>query len=136
VEITPVYKLKIKNVEVILTVKELEQLKAKIEEILSGVKLEEPKFPPDIPKDLSLIAKAMLAVCRKYHRGYDKRADASTIADEIAKEYPEVAKHYKDRARLVWATIFTANNGKGGGLVPKGLLKMVKENGKRKYWVE
>ena len=76
-------------------------------------------------------AKAMLAVCRKYHRGYNKRADVATIADEIAKEYPEIAKSYKDYARLVWATIFTADNGRGGGLVPKGLLRMVKEKGKR-----
>ena len=135
-EIKPVFKLKIKDVEVVLTAEELEELKLKIEEILSAVKPRKLEFPPDIPEDLSLIAKAMLAVCRKYHRGYDRRADAATIADEIAREYPDIAKQYRDRARLVWATIFAADNGRGGGLVPRGLLKMVKEDGRRKYWVE
>lgn len=131
-----VFKLKVKGVELPpLTRRELEKLRETIDKILSTEEVREPIFPSDIPKDLSLIAKAMLAVCRKYHRGYNNRADAGTIADEIAKDYPEIAKRYKSRARLVFATIFAAYN-KRGGLVARDLLKMVIEDNRRKYWVE
>ena len=37
----------------VLTVEELERLKDKIEEVLSTIGKKEPRFPPDIPKDLS-----------------------------------------------------------------------------------
>jgi len=62
------------------------------------------------------------------------KAEASEIAEEIMEDYPEVADFYESKARISYATVFAADNGKGGGLVPAGLLKMKKEDGSRIYW--
>ena len=56
------------------------------------------------------------------------------IAEEITMDYPEVAEFYKSKARISYATVFAADNGRGGGLVPAGLLKMRKEDSSRVYW--
>lgn len=90
--------------------------------------------PPSVPRDLSPFAQVMLAVCLKHHKGFDNRAKASEIAEEITMDYPEVAEFYKSKARISYATVFAADNGRGGGLVPAGLLKMRKEDSSRVYW--
>lgn len=95
------------------------------------------KVPDEVPKDLSPFAMAMLSVCIKYHRGENNKAYSRDIAKEILQDYPEVAKfYYHELKRISFATIFTADNGRGGGLVPRGLLQMDKdEDGARRYWV-
>ena len=90
--------------------------------------------PPSVPRELSPFAQAMLAVCLRYHKGFDNRAKASEIAEEITMDYPEVAEFYESKARISYATVFAADNGRGGGLVPAGLLKMRKEDSSRVYW--
>jgi hypothetical protein len=94
-------------------------------------------FPQGVPKNLTLLGKVMLSICIKYHKGERNKAYARDIAKEIAQDYPEVAKFYGHNiGKIAFATIFAANKGKGSGLVPKGLLKMDKdENGARRYWV-
>ena len=59
------------------------------------------------------------------------------IANEILQDYPEVAKFYDYKLKSIsFATIFTGDNGRGGGLVPRGLLRMDKdEEEARRYWV-
>ena len=92
--------------------------------------------PADVPKDLSPFAMAMLSVCIKYHKGEKDKAYSNVIAQEIIKDYPEIAKFYNYQMKKIsFATIFTADNGRGGGLVPRGLLKMdTDEEGRRRYW--
>jgi hypothetical protein len=92
--------------------------------------------PPDIPKDLSPFAMAMLSVCIKYHKGQENKAYSNVIAQEIIKDYPEIAKFYNYQMnKISFATIFTADNGRRGGLVPRGLLKMdLDEDDRRRYW--
>jgi len=127
------YKIHVGGVTVTVTEGELVELYQKLRSILgSKVKRGELKLtvPSGIPKDLSPIAQAMLAVCRKYHKGYQNKAYAGVIADEIAKEYPVVAALYENRRKLVYATIFP-----GKMLVERGLLKMEKDkDGYRQYW--
>jgi len=147
-KVEPLYKITVKDKELILTRTELKQLRDEIDKIIApitGEKETESEYwalqdkldvPKSVPRDLSPFAQAMLAVCIKHHKGYENRVDAGTIADEIMKEYPEVAKFYESKGRIVFATIFAADNGRGGGLVPAGLLKMTKEEGSRVYWVD
>ena len=93
--------------------------------------------PPEVPKDMSPFSMAMLAVCIKHHKGPANKAYSSDIAEEIINEYPEVAKFYNnEKRRISYATIFAADNGKGG-LVPKGLLQMDQDSDeRRRYWVK
>lgn len=142
-KVETMFKLTIKDAELILTRAELKELKEAIEEILAPSEHEEEDYwdlqdkldvPPEVPRSLSPFAQAMLAVCLKHHKGHENRARAGEIADEMMKEYPEVTEFYESKARVSFATIFTADNGKGAGLVPAGLLKMKKKNGSRFYW--
>jgi len=92
--------------------------------------------PSGVPRDISPFGMAMLAVCIKYHKDPSNKAYSSDVAKEILNDYPEVAKFYNyETKRISYATIFAADNGKGGGLVPKGLLQMDKDtDGNRRYW--
>lgn len=141
-KVEPMYRLTVKDKELILTRAELQELKETIEKIAAPPAKEEGYWelqdkldvPPSVPRELSPFAQAMLAVCLKYHKGYANKAEASEIAEEIMEDYPEVANFYESKARISFATIFAADNGRGGGLVPAGLLKMKKEEGSRVYW--
>ena len=141
-KVEPIYKLTVKDKELILTRAELRELKEAIERIIVSPAKEEDYWdlqdkldvPSSVPRELSPFAQAMLAVCLKYHKGYANKAEASEIAEEIMEDYPEVADFYESKARISYATVFAADNGKGGGLVPAGLLKMKKEDGSRVYW--
>ena len=145
IDVETVYRLRVKDVELTLTRPELLKLRDTIDKIISPKDLTDDNWealqenldvPSGVPKDISPFAMAMLAVCIKYHKGYKNRVHASEIVDEIVEDYPEVAEFYESKGRMSYATIFTADNGRGAGLVPAGLLKMKKENGSRLYWVE
>lgn len=146
IEVETVYKIKIKDKELMLTKSELLALRNTINQLVPSEELTEEDYwalqktldvPVSVPRDLSPFAMTMLAVCQKYHKGYDKRAKAWEIVNEIADDYPELAEHYESKGRMSYATIFTADNGRGAGLVPSGLMKMKKtKNGSREYWVE
>lgn len=93
--------------------------------------------PSGVPKDISPLGMALLAVCIKYYNKPTRKVHTKDITKQIIRDYPEVAKFYDfDTRRISYATIFTADNGRGGGLVPKGLLKMDKDSeNNRRYWV-